>query len=201
MNWISWHCNKLTAAEEKTCFLLLSNVVCASLCFAELLQKWQLLNVAGSESSSKTSTASVAVSYGGNSVCLFAIRKIQLKLYFDFHWKTSFSGWRKVGAVSNIVVSMRIWDSTFYFFRFFRICFAGCYVFHLYHIVCTSHNFSNCIVEFKIAILHMFVQHLLLHDWMAQFHFHLYFHFERMITTTESMLDKLLTVVWETATL
>lgn len=125
MNWISWHCNKLTAAEEKTCFLLLSNVVCASLCFAELLQKWQLLNVAGSESASITSTASVAVSYGGNSVCLFAIRKIQLKLYFDFHWKTSFSGWRKVGAVSNTVVSMRIWDSTFNFFVSFEFVLLG----------------------------------------------------------------------------
>lgn len=122
MNWISWRCNKSTAAVEKTwfyCYQLLFELHCVSQNCFKSGNYWMWLPA------SITSTASAAVSYGANSVCLFAIRKIQLKLYFDFHWKTSFSGWRKVGVVSNIVVSMRIWDSTFYFFVSFEFVLLG----------------------------------------------------------------------------
>lgn len=125
MNWISWRCNKSTAAVEKTwfyCYQLLFELHCVSQNCFKSGNYWIWLPA------SITSTASAAVSYGANSVCLFAIRKIQLKLYFDFHWKTSFSGWRKVGVVSNIVVSMRIWDSTFYFFVSFEfVCWVLCF--------------------------------------------------------------------------
>lgn len=117
-----------------------------------------------------------------------------VKTYFDFIQKLHFRVVAKFVLVvfCNRVVE-RIWDSTF------LSCIAVCYVFHLYHIVCTATTFQIVLWNSKLPLLHMFVHHFLIHAWMAQFHFHFYFNVKRKITTTQqrTSLAKLMTVYIE----